>query len=282
MADLIPLFFDGGFRARVVARISDPVLRAQWQNYASLSPAAQAQHVSSPLTKISELLARPAVRAVLAPPKATLDIPALLADGRWLFVATSPGTLGEPASKLLAAMLLYCVWAAIEGRAALPPEQRTMVSLYVDELASVASLPFGLELLLERARGLGAGVVLALQSLARLPEPVRVALQTNVASLVTFRADADQAARLARELPGMTAADLQALGRFEVAARVGLGVGSEVAIVTGFTRDWPEYTGLAEEVRDRSSARYGVVAPPPVPSSEMSDEPPVGRTRRRS
>jgi hypothetical protein len=282
IADLSRLFFDAAFRRQALARLVDPVLRAQWQAYEALSPAAQAEHVASPMAKITELTARPAVRAVLAPAKATLDIPTLLASGRWLFISLSPGRLGEPASKLLGSILLYSVWSAIEGRAALPPEARSRISLFVDELSSVAALPVGLELLLERARGLNAGVVLALQSLARLPEPLRAVLLANSASLVTFRASADEATRLARELPGMTALDIGALSRFQVAARVGTGLGSEVAVMTGITRPWPERTGLAREIRDRSSARYGVPRSQPAEPLADEDEPQVGRTRRRS
>jgi hypothetical protein len=285
IADLAPLFFDSGFRSRALKRLTDPVLLAQWQAFESLSPTAQAEHVQSPMAKVSALLSRPAVRAVLAAPKATLDIPALLADGRWLFISLSPGRLGEPASKLLGAVLLYSVWSAIEGRAALPPQKRTPIYLYIDELSTIASLPFGLELLLERARGLGAGVVVALQSIARLPEQVRVALLGNAATLITFRAGADQAKLLARELPGLEARDVQALGRYEVAARLGMGAGSEIATVTGRTLGWPEKTGLAEHIRNASSARYSAPADE-VPDAEVVDDEEsdglVGRSRRRS
>src|SRR3712207_8199632 len=59
--------------------------------------------------------------------------------------------------------------------------------------------PFSFELLAERARGLGAGLTVATQTLGRLPESTRAALLGNAASLVSFRAGADEAARLDRK-----------------------------------------------------------------------------------
>ena len=63
---------------------------------------------------------------------------------------------------------------------ALPPERRHPVFLYVDELQSLSSLPFSLEYLFERARGLGCGVTVATQALMRLPESTRSLAAANV------------------------------------------------------------------------------------------------------
>lgn len=143
------------------------------------------------------------------------------------------------------------------ARPAFPPEQRHPVFITLDELAGVASLPFSFESLAERSRGLGAGLSVGVQSLARLPDSLRAALLANVASLVSFRAGADDAARLARELPGLSAADVQGLGRFEVAARAGTGIGSSVAVMTGRTEPLPPVTGQATRIRAMSAERYG-------------------------
>jgi uncharacterized protein YjbJ (UPF0337 family) len=116
------------------------------------------------------------VRAVLAQRRPRLDIASPLAEGKWLFVSLSPGVLGEPASRLLGAVLTYTVWTAIEARAALPRDQRQPVFLYLDELQSLSTLPFGLEYFFERARGLGCGVTVATQALGRLPQNLQQSL----------------------------------------------------------------------------------------------------------
>jgi len=51
---------------------------------------------------------------------------------------------------------MYSIWSAIEARATVEPAKRHPIFLYVDELATVTNgLPFGFELLAERARGSG-------------------------------------------------------------------------------------------------------------------------------
>jgi hypothetical protein len=182
---------------------------------------------------------------------------------------------------------MYTVWSAIEARVALPPERRHPLFLYIDELATLTNgLPFGVELLAERARGLGAGLTVALQTLKRIGEPTRSALVGNLATMVSFRAGATEAPGLALELPGISAADLQARGRFEVAARIGTGSGSSVSIVTGRTLPLPPSTGQAEVIRDTSARTYGTPPEPPAPAQEpaadMTDMRRPGRTGRAS
>jgi hypothetical protein len=286
LADLGRLFGEESYRRRAIARITDPLLAGAWASFEALSPAQQAEHVQAPMARVMQLLMRPAVRAVLAQPNPQLDIGRLLAQRKFVLVAAAPGPLGEPAAKLISAIVMYATWAAIEARAALPPERRVPTFIYVDELATLASLPISVDLLAERARGLGAGLTVALQSLGRIPEHTRSALLGNVASFITFRAGASEASRIAAELPGLSATDVQSLGRFEVAARIGLGAGSEVTTVTGHTDPLGPPTGQARSIRQRSAERYGgeptAYAEPVPDAEEADDEPRIGRTRKRS
>jgi hypothetical protein len=183
---------------------------------------------------------------------------------------------------------MYVIWSSFEARVALPPEKRDLLCLYVDEFATLANgIPFGFELLAERARGLGGALTVAVQTLGRVPEPTRSALLGNVASFVSFRAGAEEAPRIARQLPGLTAQDVMSLGRFEVAARVGTGSGNAFAVMTGRTEPLPAVTGQAQAIRDRSAELYGTPPgdaelPTPEASDEAETERPIGRTRRSS
>ncbi len=286
IADIGKLFFEEPFRRSAIARLRDRFLISSWQGYESLSDAAKAEHVQAPMARVMALLSRPLVRAVLASPDPKLDIARLFAERKWLLISLAPGAISEAGSILVGASLMYSIWSAIEARVLLAPEKRAPIFLYVDELATVTNgLPFGFELLAERARGLGAGLTVALQTLGRIPEPTRSALLGNVASFITFRAAATEASAVARQLPGLTEADVMALGRFEVAARIGTGSGSAISVVTGRTEPLSPVTGQAEAIRDRSAERYGTKLEPMMPPSpnEPSDEDgTLGRTRRRS
>jgi len=275
LADLGRLFADERYRHAAVAKLSDGFLKGSWQNYEALSAAAKVDVVQAPMARVMALLARPRVRAVLASPNPRIDVARLLDERRFLLVSLAPGVLGEAAT-LIGSAAMYATWSAVEARSSVLPEERHLVSIFVDELASVVNgLPNNLELIAERARGLGASLTVAVQTLGRVPEPTRTALIGNLATLISFRAGATEAPTIARELPGISADDLMALGRFEVAARVGTGSGSGVAVVTGRTEPLPPKTGHATAIRDRSAALYGAILEEPSPTAQ-GDERDVG------
>jgi hypothetical protein len=289
LSDMGRLFYDEPYLQAAIARLSDPYLIASWQGYLALSAQARAEHVQAPMARVMTLLSRPRVRAILASADPKLDVARLLAERKWLLVSLAPGAgLSEAGATFVGAALMYVVWSAIEARVALPPERRHLVCLYIDELATLTNgTPFSVELLAERARGLGAGLAVGLQTLGRIGEPTRSALAGNLATIVSFRAGAKEAPTLARELPGISAEDLIALGQYEVAARVGTGSGSAVSVVTGRTVPLPPETGHAEVIRDHSATLYGSrpaepdkPAPTAPAAGEVAEEPRPGRTGR--
>jgi hypothetical protein len=286
LADMGRLFYEAPFRRAAIARLRDPFLVSAWQSFEALSPAAQAEHIQAPMARVMTLLSRPRVRAVLANPDPKLDVAQLFAERRWLLVSLAPGAMSEAGATFVGAALMYVIWSAIEARVSLAPERRHPVFLYVDELATLTNgLPFGFELLAERARGLGAGLTVAFQTLSRIGEPTRSALLGNVATFIAFRAGALEASRIARQLPGLSEGDVMALGAFEVGARVASGPGGAVSVVTGHTEPLPPPTGHAKAIRDRSAERYASPpreqAEPAVPESPHGDgEGPLGRVRR--
>jgi hypothetical protein len=285
LLDVGRLFADEPYRRAAVARLSDDFLKGSWQNFESLSPAAKVDVVQAPMARLMALLSRPRVRAVLACPDPKLDVARLLGEKRFLLVSLAPGALGEAAT-LIGSAVMFAVWSAVEARVSLPPEKRHLINIYVDELATLTNgLPNSFELAAERFRGLGAGLTVALQTLGRIPEPTRSALVGNAATFITWRAPAEEAAAIARQLPGLTPQDVQSLGRFEVAARVGTGIGSAISVVTGRTEPLPPETGMADAIRDTSAARYGTrpqaTAAEAAPASTPDDEALHGAERRQ-
>jgi hypothetical protein len=282
LADVGRLFADGPFRERVIARLRDPFLLGAWEQYLELPAGSRVEHVQAPMARVMALLARPRVRSVLANPEPKLDIGRLFAERKWLLVSLAPGQLGEAGASIIGAAVTHLVWSAIEARVSLPARARPFISVYLDELATLTGgVPFSFELLAERARGLGAGLTVAVQTLGRIPEPTRSALLGNTQTFISFRAGPDEAGRIARQLPGLAESDVAALGRFQVAARVASASGSSV--VTGRTLALPPPTGQADAIRDRSAQLYGSQPGEPTPVSTTApeaQEQPLGRRGR--
>ena len=257
LADLPFLFSSDPFRHRLTGRLQDPLLKATWAQFEGLSPEGRAQQLGSPLNKINELIGRRVVRSVLAQPEPKWDMREVLRRGQVVIVSLSPGGIGSPASRLLAALVIHELFQAVQARAQVPAAKRRPFYVYVDEPRVFTDIPMPLDSLFELARGLGVGLTISAQSLTQLPTDLAQAALTNAATLVAFRQNADDAKLLARELPGVTPEQLQALGRFEITARIGLGPGDVSPPVTGRTLPPPEAISDPEAVRRQSAARYG-------------------------
>jgi hypothetical protein len=257
LADLPFLFSSDVFRRRLTERLKDPLLKATWAQFEALSPEGRAQQLGSPLNKVNELVGRRVVRSVLAQAEPKWDMREVLQRGQVVIVSLSPGLIGSPASRLLAALIINELFQSVQARSQIPAGKRRPFYVYVDEPRVFTDIPVPLDSLFELARGLGVGLTLAAQSLSQLPADLAQAALTNAATLVAFRQNHDDARLLARELPDVSPEELQALGRFEMAARIGLGPGDVSPSVTGRTLPPPDSISDPEAVRTESAARYG-------------------------
>ncbi|HYM55252.1 MAG TPA: hypothetical protein VES97_07800 [Solirubrobacteraceae bacterium] len=295
LADLPFLFSSDSFRRRLTGRLRDPLLRATWEQFEALSPEGRAQQLGSPLNKVNELIGRRVVRSVLAQSEPKWDMREVLARRRVVIVSLSPGVIGSPASRLLAALVIHELVLSVQARVQVPAAKRRPFYVYIDEPKVFADVNVPMDSLFELARGLGVGMTLSAQSISQLPADLARAALTNAATLIAFRQNHDDAKLLARELPGVSAEELQALGRFEIAARIGLGPGDVSAPVTGRTLPPPESVSHPEQVRRESAARYGSdpsdvdaalrerhgLSDQPTADAE-SDEAPLRRRRRQA
>jgi energy-coupling factor transporter ATP-binding protein EcfA2 len=293
LGDLRFLFSDDVYRRRLVGKIRDPLLAATWAAFEAMSPGEKANQLGSPLTKMNELLGRRVVRTILSQPQPTLDLHDVLAKGRIVIAPLSPGSLGGHAARLIGALIIHSLFGAVQGRTKLPPGRRTPFFAYVDEPKLLGDLPVPLDGMFELARGLGVGLTISAQSLSGLPSDIRQAALTNARTLLAFQQNADDAELLAKQLPGISAEQLQHLGQYEIVARIGLGPGDTAAPATGRTLALPAPTIDPNTVRARSAHLYGrdptevdqalarrhgyEAAPDDAPDRE----PPIGRTRRK-
>jgi hypothetical protein len=288
LADFPYLFTDEPFRRRLVGRLTDPLLASSWQSFEEMGSAERSHAVAAPLGKVMSLIGRPSLRAVLGQADPKLDLTAAMRRGKIVVVNLATGEIGAPAARLLGALVLHAVYVATQARARIAPRGRRPFFVAIDEPQVVLThLPVPLDALLEQARGLGVGLTLSVQSIAQLPKAVSRAALTNAATLVAFRQNADDARLLARELDRVSAEDLQALGQFEVTARIGLGDGAIAPPATGITFAPTPPTSDPAAVRKASADRYGM-EPAAVDAAlfarhdHANDDVPIGRTGRSS
>lgn len=272
LTDLPRLFHDRTFRARVLSGVGDRYVLAAWQRFESLSTAEQLQQLSSPMTKLEQLVGRRSLRSILGQSNPKLHFGEVLARRRIVLVRLSPGQLGAPATRLLAGLVMWQFFSAIEARSELPPAERTPFLAYIDEIAALGALPLPLDGLLERARGLGVGLTLSPQALSQLSKTVQAAVLANVGTFATFRQSGSQEAKTAAAaLPGVSAEQLAHLGRFEIAIRMSLGPGATSPVMTGRCLPLPPGVSDASAIREVAASNWGGKAD----DDALSEERPV-------
>ncbi len=139
-----------------------------------------------------------------------------------------------------------------------------------------------------QGRKYGLSLTVAHQNLEQLPKELREVILANARSKAVFALSGSDAKKLEPLfLPALTAADLQALDAYSIAAQVALENGSTARPVTLTTPPPPEPLGSAAAVRAASRAHFAhprseieaalrrQVSRPQRPAA------PVGRKRRR-
>lgn len=290
ITELPRLFADAAFRRKLLTRADDPLLSASWARFDALSAPQQAEHLQAPLGKVQDLIGRGVVRRVLGQTEPRMTVTRAIRERKIVIVRLPSALLGDTSAQLLGGLTLYEAYQAVMARLALEPRARVPYGFYIDEPAVMRFVPIPLDSLYELARGLGVGVTTATQSLAQLPDPVERALTTNAATFVSFRTGHQDAARVAREIPEVSAEGVQHLGRFEIVARLGLAHGQVAAPATARTVPLPAPSSDEQAIRSLAASLYGSLqeptqddphGPTAVPPGDDGD-PLLGRRRRNS
>jgi hypothetical protein len=241
-----------------------------WAAFERLSDEAQAQTVAAVLNKVRALTARPALRGVLGQVEPRFQLSDLFSRRRPILLANlAKGVVGPDSARLLGTLLLNGLWQTALGRQTVPPQQRHLVSVFVDELQDYAGLPGDLGDMLAQARGLGLAFHLANQHLDQLPSALRAGALANARSRVVFQTAADDARLLARGHREVTPEDFTRLAPYEVYLRLSVGAGV-TPYLSGRTQPAPAASGQWREARAGGSCSPA----PPHPASAGGDERP--------
>jgi hypothetical protein len=259
LLDLPRLFLDPGFRSRVLAELDDPVgLGPDWQWFENLSVREQSTVIAPLLNKVRQFTARPSIRAIMGHPDPAVSMRRIMDSRKVLLVYLPKGLIGAETAQLLGCLVLTALWQAAAGRAGLPPARRHPFGLYVDEVQDFAAAPIPWDEMFAQGRKYGLSLTVAHQNLGQLPKELREVILANARSKAVFSLSAADARALEPLFaPALTAADLQALDAYSVAALVALDGGNTARPVTLSTPRPPKPLGSAEQVRAASRLNYG-------------------------
>ncbi len=220
LAALPLLLTDAGFRRRVLPRVSDPIgLGPFWSGFEAWSEAERTAAIAPVMNKLRPLLLRPELRAIIGQTRRSFDLRRVFTQRKILLVSLSKGLLGPETSALLGSLVVSQLWQAILGRAAIAPERRHPVFVYVDEFQDYMHLPLDFADALAQARSLAVGFVAAHQYMHQLDPAMRSAVLANAQSRVAFRLPSEDARVVAADST-LTPEDFQSLGAFQCYAQL--------------------------------------------------------------
>jgi len=214
---LLRFLVDADYRTRVLARVTDPVVRVFWaKEYPALGKQFAAE-VSAPVLNKLGALASPVVRRIVGQAAPRLDFRQVM-DHRRILVVDLSG-IGRDAAQFIGAIIVTGLDLAAHARATVHSSERPPFLLVADEFQSYLTRSF-LTLLAE-GRKFGICAALAHQHAAQLDLETRAAILGNAGTLGAFSLSADDAKAMAPEFePEVSVADLVRLRRHHFALRL--------------------------------------------------------------
>lgn len=284
LTQLPRLLTDARFRRVLTASLDDHVgLGSFWAWWEALSPPQQAQAIGPVMSRLRQFLLRPGLMAVLDQPRPRFHVAELFTSPKILIVSLNRGLLGAQSASLLGSLIVSQVWHLALQQAAIPPGERRMVSLFLDEAQCFLNLDTDLGEALEQSRSLRVAWHVAHQHRHQMPAGLMAGIDANTRNKIVFALDTTDAAATAR---GTTLApeDISGLAQYEIYASV-LCRGQQTGWFSGRTLPPPQQQSSPESILAESQARYGRLpaAPEPAASPTTPDAPeeePLGRTIR--
>ncbi len=206
------LLADKEYRKMVVANITDPVVKAFWeQEFAKYTDRFAAEATPAIQNKVGQFTANPLIRNIIGQPKSGFDFRRAMDEKKIILMNLSKGRIGELNSQLIGAMLITKIYLAAMSRAADSHAEWSDFYLFVDEFQNFATESF--RDILSEARKYKLALVLAHQYIAQMDETVRDAVFGNVGTHIVFRVGPADAEFLETEFtPEFTTDDIVNLG----------------------------------------------------------------------
>ncbi|HEV8592663.1 MAG TPA: type IV secretion system DNA-binding domain-containing protein [Pyrinomonadaceae bacterium] len=177
------------FRAAVIEKITDPVVKSFWnEEFATYTDRYTQEATPAIQNKVGQFVSNPLVRNIVGQPKSTFDLRKMMDEKKIFIVNLSKGRMGESNAALLGSMLTVKIYLAAMSRADEPASRMAQLPrcyFYVDEFQSMMNEAFAD--ILSESRKYKLALTLANQYIEQMEENVRNAVFGNVGTLITFR-----------------------------------------------------------------------------------------------
>lgn len=210
------LLVDKEYRARVVAKIRDPIVKTFWvAEFPAWSEKYATEAIAPVQNKVGQFLSSSVIRNIVAQVKSTINLRRIMDDGKILVANLSKGRIGEDNMRLLGGMLITKIQLAAQERQNVSEHDRRDFYLYVDEFQNFANESFAT--ILSEARKYRLNLLVAHQYIEQLDEKVRPAIFGNVGTIVTMRVGGADAEAMEQEFaPVFTPEDLVNLAKTQI------------------------------------------------------------------
>ncbi len=203
------------FRAAVVEKITDPIVRSFWvEEFAGFTDTYTREATPAIQNKIGQFTANPLIRNIIGQAKSTFDLRKMMDEKKIFIVNLSKGRMGETNASLLGSMLVVKIYLAAMSRADEPAARLAKLPrfyFYVDEFQSMMNEAFAD--ILSESRKYKLALTLANQYIEQMEENVRDAVFGNIGTLIVFRVGPFDAEVLKTVFePTFTPEDLVGLG----------------------------------------------------------------------
>lgn len=257
---------DKSFRKKVLAHVTDPIVRAFWEDeYTKYSASFQVEAISPIQNKVGQFLSNSLIRNIIGQVKSSINIREIMDNKKILLMNLSKGRIGEDASALLGAMMITKIQLAAMERVNIPESEREDFYLYVDEFQNFATESFAN--ILSEARKYRLNLTMTNQYIEQLDEKVQAAVFGNVGTLICFRVGPSDAEILEKEFtPKFTIEDLINIAKYNIYIKLMIdGIASDPFSARGLP-PLSTIEGNAEKIIRVSRERYS------RPRAEIEDK----------
>lgn len=207
LVDMIRFFRDDVFRAKMLARVSDPTIREFFANeFDSMTPKDRANRVAPLMNRLQSLfVGRSLIRNILGQRKSSIDFRKAIENHETIFIKL-PTTAMKEDAKLVGMFIMAEITAAIFSFRDTPAHLRPGVSLYVDEFQNFTTEDF--DKIITEARKFGVRLTIAHQYRDQLPGYLK-ASTTTVRTKICFRVSAADGKEMAQYFPDEAEDDIE-------------------------------------------------------------------------